>query len=196
MRRWLAIGVAVGLLAACSSDDGADDGGLVGTLDVTVANAQRCDPIADGCLLPFPNDHFTVADDTTATGRRVQLDARSMPTNADGTGVDPSAWNHLDGFSPGAALLLQIPELDLTASGTAPITDIQQSLADDAPIVLLDSDTGERLPYWVEADSYAPAGEVPTTFVRPAISLPEGHRIVVGVRGLIDTAGREIAPAE
>lgn len=195
MKRWWVVAL-LGVLAACSSDDGADDDGLVGTLEVTVVAGDRCDPIADGCLLPFPNDHFTVTDDSTPTGRRVAFDPESMPANADGVGIDPTAWNHLDGFSPGAALLLQIPDLDLDASGTAPITDIQRSLHDDAPIVLLDSDTGERLPYWVEADTYAPAGEVPTTFVRPAVALPEGHRIVVGVRGLVDTAGAEIPPTD
>src|SRR5690606_2036444 len=126
----------------------------------------RCDPIAAmGCLLPFPNDHFTVADDSTPTGRRVAFDQASMPTNAGGVHVDPTTWNQLDGFSPGAAVLVQIPELDLEASGAAPITDIEASVADDAPVVLLDSETGERLPHWVESDAYAAStSEVPTTF--------------------------------
>lgn len=202
-RRIIAAAVAVALLAAaCSGGDGdaapkSDDPiELEGSLDVVVEDADRCDPIAEGCLLPFPNDHFTVVDDTTPTGRRVALAQESMPANAAGVPIDPASWNELDGFSPGAAILFQIPDLDLEASGAAPSTDIEVSLADDSPVVLLDSETGERLPHWVEADSYAQGDDVPTTFVRPAVSLPEGHRIVVGVRGLVDTAGDPIEPTD
>lgn len=195
---------AAALVAACTSDDDSSTAPtgeaieLAGSLDVTVADADRCDPIAPmGCLYPFPNDHFTVADAGTPTGRRVALVQASMPANANGVHIDPSTWNELDGFSPGAAILLQIPDLDLEASRTAPITDIGASLEDASAVVVLDADTGERLPHWVEADSYAEGtDEVPTTFVRPAVSLPEGHRIVVGVRGLVDAAGDPVEPTE
>lgn len=195
--------LAGSLVAACTSSDGDDaapDGetDFEGTLDVAVEDADRCDPIAPtGCLYPFPNDHFTVADDSTSTGRRVALVRESMPANAAGVHIDPATWNALDGFSPGAAILFQIEGLDLEASGAAPVTDIGTSLDDDAPVVLLDADTGERLPHWVEADSYAEGtDEVPTTFVRPAVSLPEGHRIVVGMRHLVDTTGEAVAPTD
>jgi len=205
LRRLVALALAGALVAGSCTSDGDDDNGsssdeieLEGTLDVVVEHPDRCDPIAPvGCLLPFPNDHFTVADKTTPTGRRVDFDRESMPANAEGVHIDPTRWNLLDGFSPGAAILFQLPDLDLDGSGAAPITDIEASLRDDAPVVLLDSDTGERIPHFVEADTYA-AGtdEVPTTFVRPAVSLPEGHRIVVGIRGLVDTAGDPVEPAD
>jgi hypothetical protein len=200
----LALLATAALVAACTSDEDGDAAPtgdeleLAGSLDVTVADADRCDPIAPmGCLYPFPNDHFTVADDSTPTGRRVALVQASMPANASGVHIDPSTWNELDGFSPGAAILFQIPDLDLEASGTAPITDIGASLEDASAVVVLDADTGERLPHWVEADSYAEGtDEVPTTFVRPAVSLPEGHRIVVGVRGLVDAGGDAVEPTD
>lgn len=203
-RLLLTVLTAAALVAGCTSDDPGDDAApddeieLEGTLDVSVENPDRCDPIAPiGCLYPFPNDHFTVPDPDTPTGRRVALAEASMPANAEGVHIDPATWNELDGFSPGAAVLVQIPDLDLAASGTAPITDVGSSLEDDAPVVLLDADAGERLPYWVEADSYAEGtDEVPTTFVRPAVSLPEGHRIVVGVRGLVDEAGDPVEPTD
>jgi hypothetical protein len=205
-RRALSVLLVVALgTAACSSSDESDadkpapseETVLEGTLDVTVSDADRCDPIAAGCLLPFPNDYFTRADPASPTGRRVALVRESMPANASGVHIDPAQWNELDGFSPGSALLFQIPDLDLAGSGAAPITDIEASLSDDSPVVVLDADTGARIPAWVEPDAYA-AGtdEVPTTFVHPAISLPEGHRIVVGVRGLVDTAGQPVAPTD
>ena len=191
------------LIAGCSSGGGdstptTDAGGFSGTLDVTTTDADRCDPIAPkGCLLPFPNDYFTVADDTTPTGRRIAFVGASLPANASGTHIDPTTWNELDGFSPGAALLFQIPDLDLSASGAAPITDIAASLDDNAPIVLIDGKKGERIPYWVEQDSFADGtDEVPTTFVHPAVSLPEGHRIVVAVRDLVTTDGKAVEPTD
>src|SRR4051812_36413469 len=42
--------------------------------DAALAKAGLCDPTDPAaCLLPFPNDFFTVADPATATGRRVNL---------------------------------------------------------------------------------------------------------------------------
>src|SRR4051812_34276909 len=62
-----------------------------GTIAVVAPHPFRCDPIAArGCLYPFPNDHFTVRDRSTATGRRIALARASMPTNVDGVAVDPT----------------------------------------------------------------------------------------------------------
>lgn len=207
-RNWWNTTILVGALilaplAACSgdSDDGSSPPGttapgepaeLTGTIDLDVEDADGCDPIAEGCLLPFPNDHFSVADETAPTGRRVAFDQASMPANADDVNIDPTHWNELDGFSPAAAILLQIPDVDLEASGAAPLTDPSASLDDDAPFVLLDATDGTRLAHWAELDAAAGDEEIPTLFIRPAAALPEGHRIVVGVRGLVDDAGSAI----
>ena len=167
-----------------------------GSIDLDVADPDRCDVIATGCLLPFPNDRFTVADPSTPTGRRVAIDQASMPANAGGTHIDPEHWNDLDGFSPGAAPLLSIADVDLAGSGVAPITDLAASLEADGPIVLLDATTGARLAHWAELDTYAEPGSVPTLAVHPAAVLPEGHRIVVGVRGLVTTTAEPVAPTD
>ena len=54
------------------------DGGQLLRVDLNIAGP--CDELDPrDCLLPFPNDRFTVADGSTDTGRRVQLDPRSMP---------------------------------------------------------------------------------------------------------------------
>ena len=153
-----------------------------------------CDPLDPrACLLPFPNDYFTVADPSTATGRRVDFQAQAMPTNVAGTPIDPTAWDRNDGFSPGSAVLTFVPGLDLTRTGAASSTDIGRSLDRDAPIVLLDATTGRRVPYWAELDQTAPPGQQ-LLIVRPAVNFPEGHRIIVALRQLHDAAGRTIAP--
>ena len=75
-----------------------------------------------------------------------------------------------------------------------PITDIGASLDRDAPIVIVDADTGERHPYWAELDSRAPDPAHQLLFVRPARNFLEGHRYVVALRGVVDGAGQPIAP--
>lgn len=199
----LAVLLPLALLAGACSGDGsrssspAPEAGaeveLAGTMELTVADPAPCDPLDEAhCLLPFPNDAFTVADDATDTGRRVALPAAGMPANQDGVGIDPTEWNRNDGFSPGSAVLTLVPGLDLEQTGAAPIDDIARSLDPDAPILLLDADTGERHPYWAELDANATAPGTRALMVRPAVNLEDGHRYVVALRDLRDGAGEPI----
>jgi hypothetical protein len=152
-----------------------------------------CDPIAPAaCLLPFPNDFFTVPDRSTPTGRRVNLTPDMMPRNAAGVPIAPAEWNRNDGFSPGSMVLATVPGVDLVKSGAAPITDIGRSLRRDAPIVLLDATTGKRHPYWVEQDQRATDWQRQALIIRPARNLIEGHRYVVGMRNLRDVFDKPI----
>ncbi|MER7442425.1 hypothetical protein [Micromonospora avicenniae] len=147
-----------------------------------------CDPIdPTACLLPFPNDYFTVPDPASPTGKRVQFPATAMPANLQGVPIDPTEWNRQDGFSPGSPILVHVPGLDATATGIAPVTDVGRSLAPDAPIVLLNSATGERTPYWAELDAHATGQpDRQLLIIRPAVALTEGARYVVGLRGMRD----------
>ena len=143
------------------------------------------------CLLPFPNDYFTVSDPSTATGRRVNFSVEAMPKNAAGVPIDPTEWNRNDGFSPGSAILAFVPGLDLGRTGAASQTDLGRSLLADAPIVLLDTVTNRRVPYWAELDQRAPDDQQ-TLIVRPAINFTEGHHVVVALRSLKDQTGTTI----
>ena len=171
------------LLSACSSGD--DESGdasesettttslaITGSIEVgSLESPERCDPLDPRhCLLPFPSDTFTVADDATETGRRIAFDRASMPVNKDGVAVDPTEWNRNDGFSPGQAISLHVPGLDIDASEIPSLTDIEASLADDAPIVLLDATTGDRHPYFAELDQ-----TVTTDDARGALHPPRGE---------------------
>jgi hypothetical protein len=204
--------------AACSGGDGAAGSSaeaanpveLSGEIELSLDHADRCEHFdAGGCLLPYPSDHFSVPDDTTASGRRISLDPDSMPINAEGVPVDTAEWNRDDGFSSGTPILAVVPGLDPERSGLAPITDIGASLDPDAPIVVLDADTGERVPYFAELDAGA-TGSGPTQrtesprvangdtalIVRPARNLVHGHRHVVGFRNLINGDGEPIEAAD
>ncbi|WBB59773.1 hypothetical protein O7599_30155 [Streptomyces sp. WMMC500] len=196
--------LALGLLAPTALAGPADPAGPADTADpaevpVRAGQPERagCDPIGPAdCLLPFPNDWYTERDHRTDTGRRVAFEPSAMPANAAGTRIDPAEWNRADGFSPGSMILAHVPGLDLGRTGAAPLTDIGASLDRDAPIVLLDADTGERHPYWAELDANATDPARRALVVRPARNLAEGHRYIVALRRLKDAGGRTLpAPA-
>jgi len=156
---------------------------------------NRCDPLQpEHCLFPFPNDYFTTRDRDTRTGRRIHFDPLSLPTNTSGTPLNATELNRYDGFSPGSAVLVWMPTVDLTRSGAPPLTDIQRSLAADSPIVIIDTRTGKRWPFWAELDMNEPAGSR-ALVLRPAVNFLEGHRYVLAIRRLVDDTGTRLPPS-
>ena len=158
--------------------------------------AGRCDPLDPSrCLLPFPSNFFTVADASSPTGLRLHFTADELPSNVSGVPIDPTDWNRSDGFSPGSLIMTFVPGIDLERTGIAPITDIGRSLAPDAPVVLLDTVTGQRVPYWAELDTWNSDPSTRALVIRPARDFTEGHRIVVALRHMRDAAGKIIPPS-
>ncbi len=159
------------------------------------AATPTCDPIdPTACLLPFPNDWYTTPDRSTATGLRVNLGATMTPANVFGKHVDPAEWNRGDGFSPGSMLLAHVPGIDLAKTGAAPVTDVGRSLLTQAPIVIVDTATGQRWPYFAELDANATDETRQALIIRPARNFLEGHHYAVALRNLKDSAGKAIAP--
>ena len=161
------------------------------TLDAT---ASPCDPIDAGyCMFPFPNDYFGAGDLTSPTGRRLALSSRAMPVNkhlANGQ-FDPAKWNVLDGFSVGSALIVHDAALDLAMSGAPPITDLAASLEADAPVLLLDAETGEQQLLWTERDS---VGATPAEQADHRARRREPRERPPLHRGAAQPEGREAAP--
>src|SRR4051794_9141346 len=76
-------------------------------------DGPHCDPLDPKvCLLPWPNDRFTVADPSAPTGRRIALQLDAMPRNRAGLPILPDDQNRADGFSPGQAILTKVPGLE------------------------------------------------------------------------------------
>ena len=160
---------------------------------IDASSADGCDFLAASkCLLPFPNDYFTVVDPASDTGRRVHVAPGATPVNVNGVHVDPAEWNRNDGFSPGSSGVLHVPGVDLALTGAAPITDIQRSLDADAPILVIDADTLERHPVWAELDSKATSDATRALFIRAGINFREGHRYIFAVRNLKDSSDATI----
>ncbi len=174
----------------------------VGELDLAVALLASSESRGDGCgydpkfcLLPFPNNRFTSG--SSPTSRRVAFKPEWMPANAAGKHINPVEWNRNDGFSPGQALVLRVPGIDLEQSGLAGLDDIGASLEPDAPVVIWDVQAEKRVPYFAELDAHvAPGSADQLLYVRPADNYTAGHTYLVGITGLKDAAGATIpAPA-
>ncbi|MCY7297690.1 MAG: hypothetical protein LH616_00570 [Ilumatobacteraceae bacterium] len=119
----------------------------------------------------------------------------ALAANASGVDIDLTEWNRNDGFSPNTPLLAFLPGLDATASNLPTWTDIGASLAGNATVVLVDTDTGERVPLWAELDAKADDDSDRLLTILPAVSLPEGHTFTVGLRGMQTAAGDTIEPS-
>jgi hypothetical protein len=160
--------------------------------------AADCQPSAEPCLLPFPNDLFTKPDSTSATGLRVDLPQAAMPANTNGVQINVAPYNRNDGFSPGSSIIARVPGLDNQAAfdQTNPVrlADMSRSFAPDAPIVVLDADTGQRALIWSELDSQAGDAAHTTLLIHPGKNLTEGHRYIVALRNLKNASGQTLAP--
>ncbi|HEX2576034.1 MAG TPA: hypothetical protein VHK88_06770 [Aquihabitans sp.] len=173
---------------------GGGGGGSVTTEEPGVGACDDTDPAA--CLLPWPNDRFTRADATTATGRRLDLPAEGMPATGEAVRMQPAEWNRNDGFSPASSLVTVVPDLDPEASALPPVTDIGASLDEGSSLVLVDLDTGERVAAWAELDANSTDPDEAPLLIVPAALLAEGHRHAVGLRGLRRTDGSEVEPTD
>jgi hypothetical protein len=150
-------------------------------------------------MLPFPNDYFTVADSSTATGRRVHFLTADMPRNKAGKPIDPAPYNLNDGFSPGSPIVTRVPGLDtpqaFVKTGAVPIRNVARSYAPDQPIVVINADTLKRQLIWSELDSNASSPATTDLLIHPAINFREGGHYIVALRNLKDAEGKAI-PAQ
>jgi hypothetical protein len=163
-------------------------------LGIDLSAQASCDPLVpERCILPLPNDYYTVPDATTRTRRRIAFTTDNVPKNVGATPMDVVELSTLDGFSPGSA---RSSDADgrLVQSAAPSITDIGRSLEADSPIVVVDTRSGKRWPLWAELDQNSPADNR-ALIVRPAVNFLEGHRYVVAVRHMVDGGGMPLAPS-
>lgn len=188
---------------AASDADAIVDAGLDGPDGMTDAMADtiapdagprpsydpHCDDLVDGhCMLPWPSDRWLMPADDTVTGYRLTYDIDGTPTNRLGRPIDPTPYLRFDGFSPSSQLLTVFPRpADLT--GYDGPDDIERSLADDFPTVVLDLETGERVPHWIENDARADEPSETVLYIRPATRLRPDRAYGVAIRGLRDADG-------
>jgi len=173
--------------ASSSSEDGTTGGDK---LDDPHWPNLECDPLVpEHCGLPFPNNVFSVVDDTTPAGRRLAISSAAMPRPNSGALADPAAFNERDGFSVAGTLLAYLP--GATTTGFADPLHIGDSLLPSSPTILLDATTGELVAHFAELDVHAD-DEDRALMLQPAASLAYQHRYIVAVRNVVDAAGAPV----
>ncbi|HTU13820.1 MAG TPA: hypothetical protein VMF31_01360 [Solirubrobacterales bacterium] len=169
-----------------------------------LSRAERCDFIVDQqeplCMVPFPNNFYSRADTTTETGRRIHFRTDAMPKNQAGIPIDATPYNQSDGFSQGQGIILRVPGLDnpeaLAQTNPAGLADPSRYLDANAPVIVLNTKTGQRHPIWVEIDSNATSSQTTTLMIHPLVNFDSAGRYIVVLRHLKDSAGNTLeAPA-
>ncbi len=100
----------------------------------------------------------------------------------------------MDGFSPGATIVLKVPGLDTPAAfaktGAVPITDLARTYDSKAPIVVINARTGRRQLIWAELDSNAGSPAATALLIHPGKNFSEGERYIVALRKLRGADGK------
>lgn len=192
-RAALVPGLLAMIAAAAACDPGSDPIDPGPTPDAGPAIDPACNPLGTtACLLPWPSAAYLREADT-ATGVAVDLPAEAMPVNSDGVAVDPAPFNRFDGFAPSGPMLVAFPD-GVSAAGLPAHEDPAASLAADAPIVVLDMDTGERVPFFAELDASATVHEDRPLIIRPLVRLRPGARHLVAIRKAVRAADGSALP--
>lgn len=174
------------------SDAAVDDAG--GGEDLLRAD---CEPLVpEHCALPWPSDYFTKPDPSTPTGLRVAVGPTTLPRPImrGRAHVDPSPLETRDGWSVNASMLAFFPGASTTGLPT-PLT-IERSLEDDSPTLVINAETGARVPHFSELDVSMADPNAPQAFIiRPVVALDHATRYIVAIRGVVDESGALIEPS-
>ena len=196
---WLIL-VSVLLISACSESTSTTPGGGgeggdggAGGIGGSVATYPLldCDPLVpEFCGYPFPSNVYTVEDSTTASGRRVSFGDEFLQNN------DSTPWDYSDGFSAGTPILAYLPRATDDVFGG--VTDIDQSLSASSPTLVLDAETGERVPHFAQVDTQAlqDPGPIPSesaVMIRPVVRLKDDARYIVAFRNVTNGDDEVIA---
>ncbi|HMU26479.1 MAG TPA: hypothetical protein PKA56_03230 [Solirubrobacterales bacterium] len=168
---------------------------------VDLSRAADCDFIAEPkegmCMLPFPDDYYTVEDESSPTGKRIHFTDAGMPVNAVNEPISAASYDLSDGFSQGQGIVVKIPGVESQAAVDAndfvPINHIGQYADKNQKAVVINADTGERHPIWVNIDANAGSDQDRVLEIKPAVNFDEKGHYIVALRNLVTAAGKPIA---
>jgi hypothetical protein len=123
-------------------------------------------------------------DPASATGIRLDLPPAAMPVNVDGIPVSPDTFNRRDGYSALGPFLYASPT-GVSDQGLPGFKDPAASLAADAPIVVIDMASGERVPLFAEIDQNVIDPIKRNLIIRPLARLHGGGRYAVAIRNTV-----------
>ena len=145
-------------------------------------------------MFPFPSNAFLTEDSSTVTGYRVNYTKTSVPGSGTFKQVEIPGLNRLDGMSPSTQILTAFDE-DPVLTGVANQSAIEKSLIADHATILVNLDTGERLPHWVELDSRTDNKGPTILYIRTIRGLDHNTAYGVGISGLTNSTGDLISPS-
>ncbi len=155
---------------------------------------SSCDPLDPSiCALPFPSGFF-LADADTVTGHQVAFRDDSLGIDRDNNRMDPTRWNERDGFATAGPLLTFFD--DVSANELMGHDAIDQYESATVTTVILDLETGDRVPHWAELDMSADYADERLLILQPAVPLHHDRHYAVGIRGLLDSQGKRIAASD
>lgn len=221
--RWIVLVFSMLVLVACGNDENLDtapnspdggnpDGGEIappkpdGGLPLL---GSDCDPMVPDdptgqsyCGLPFPSNVYLLDDPTgkNPSGKSVRFGETTLPkpANIDEPCRAELLYDH-DGFSTAQAPMTHLARA--STDGCATPHDLERSLEDDSPTVLLEAETGRRVPHWVDVDTQTQndgSDDKPDqrlVMLRPAERLKDGKRYIVALRDMLDVDGKLIEPS-
>ncbi|TNE88384.1 MAG: hypothetical protein EP330_14980 [Deltaproteobacteria bacterium] len=153
-----------------------------------------CDPLDPNlCALPWPSSYFMEEADSPS-GYQVHFFETSLPENRDDVQTRPDFINEKDGFSTNGSALVYFDDVSL--DGVVRHDDIGASLAADSKTIVLNAETGELHPHYVELDVSAEDPSEQLLMIRPAVPFEHGTRYIVGIRGLQKNAGGSVDVSE
>jgi hypothetical protein len=159
---------------------------------------EACNPLATGddCLLPFPSRYFSVSDDSTGTGRRLNYSSALFSGPDGDLDFDLSIINIADGVSPVTPLLVNFG-VDIDASFLSGWGDQASTVEPGAPIALIHSTTGAAVPVLTEMDQanrhLAAYADRYALIIRPLAPMdPGAHYIVLLSNALRDVDGQPL----
>ncbi|MCY1055587.1 hypothetical protein [Nannocystis sp. SCPEA4] len=157
---------------------------------------EGCNPIAYAadCMLPYPSDWFLVEDAELPNGVRVALTEQAVPKTMMGAPVDNLPTHPADGFSHHMPILALFPEGIDTQNLTFHLDGGDATLAATSPTLLIEADSGELVPHWVELDAMTEDPTRQALIVRPFVRLKNSARYIVAFQGLVAADGSTVAP--
>jgi len=197
MGRWVWM---TGLLLACGGDDDVGptpDGGVPDAGALPYEVPEGCHPLAaeHDCGLPFPSDFFLVDDASLPTGKRVEIHPNASFPFA-GDPADLFALHDFDGASLAAPMICTFGVPIDDAPLVAVFDDLDRSTEDSSPTLLIEADTGERVPHFAETDPITIDDRRRAFFLRPGVRLEPETRYVVAIRDLTQPDGTPVPPPE
>lgn len=155
---------------------------------------SHCDPLVpEFCMLPFPSTFHMTTDNTTETGLRVNIAQETLPSLKSGEKFKPDYFNEMDGFSTIAQLAFYLK--GAVNNSFIDSLHIEDFALADASTFIMEADTHELHPHWVEIDLASDSDE-PLILIQPASPLKFGTRYIVGVRNVLNQEGEFIEPSD